>query len=373
MSRQSRKWLAAAILVLAIAGGLFTLSVQSGKRADQIRVLQVGDETIYANEAMVYWKLMRSEFERMGGEEIWDLQVLGIDPQQTAMDRVLESIIRIKVIQPLTSSLKDEEVQPLEVQVDALKRLLGDRYMAQHQIDEALLWQITEENYKAYRYEKDAKFLAGSNEEEIAQKQRDAFSIYDMLDQDLYLQVAGIQSIMFYTGQWVEGVWVSYSDVQKALILEEAQKQYETLTPKNFAQAAASYDAAKEENPVLTQGAVQHRRGKYGYIYRGQVEQQAASIIFATPMGEITPIIETEYGYLIVRVVTYAQPSQTDRSEYERQLEAAKEAYRVQLIEELKMERLEEEWQRMEEETRIQRWSEKWQTYIRQGGNEDEV
>ena len=36
----------------------------------------------------------------------------------------------------------------------------------------------------------------------------------------------------------------------------------------------------------------------------------------------------------------------------------------MQLMEELKHERLEEEWQRLEEETLIRRWDEKWTAYI---------
>ncbi len=369
MSRHSRKWLLGAALITVLVTGLLTLSLQSGKRADQIRILQVGDEMVYVNEAMVYWHLLCGEFENMATEEIWDLQILGIDPRQTAMDRVLESIVRIKVIQPLVSSLKEEEVQALQAQVELLKQELGQEYMDRHQIDEMLLRQIVEENYKAYRYEKEAKFLAGSNEEQIMQKQRETFAIYEVLNRQQYLKTAVVRSVMLYTGQWADGEWISYSDVQKELILEEAKALHEQLTPENFGQIMKERKD-EQENPVFSQGAVQHRRGGYGYLYYGQIDSSAAETIFQTPLGEVTPVMETDYGYLMVQVISCCAPTQADEAEYEKQLEAAKEAYRMRLMEELKHERLEEEWQRLEEETRIRRWDEKWVSYVQEAVKE---
>ncbi|MCI8633794.1 MAG: hypothetical protein HFE64_09995 [Lachnospiraceae bacterium] len=364
MSRHGRKWLLGAALTAMLAAGLLILSLQSGKRADQIRILQVGDEMVYANEAMVYWHLLCNEFEGMATEEIWDLQILGLDPKQTAMDRVLESIVRIKAIQPLVSSLKEGEAEALQAQVERLQRELGQAYMDKHQIDEALLRQILEENYKAYRYEKEAKFLAGSNEEQIAQRQREAFAVYEVLDRQQYLQTAAVRFLMMYTGQWADGEWISYSDAQKELILQEAEELHAQLTPETFGQMVKEREEAEQENPVFSQGAVQHKKGEYGYLYYGQIDPEAAEIIFQTSLGEITPVIETEYGYLIVQVISYCTPTPTDEMEYEKQLESAKEAYRMQLMEELKHERLEEEWQRLEEETLIRRWDEKWTAYI---------
>lgn len=365
-NRQGRKrLLLIALLLVLLAGGLL-LRGQVQPEAGQIKVLQVDEETVYANEAMIYWKLMQTEFEKMGTESIWDLTMIGADPQQTAMDRVMESIIRVKTMQSLAGSLRSREEQELAGRAQELADRLGQDYMNQHDIDEALLLQVLRENYKAYRYESNAKFLAGSNEEEIERQLEETFGVYELLDQDVYLQSAMIMPMMFYTGQWVEEEWVSYSDAQKALILEDAEKLKDRLTAKNFKDMAQrqSDDGSLENNPVFDEGCVQHKLESYGYVYRGQIQADTAAAIFSTKPGQITDIIETEYGYLIVKVIHYQPANDSDKQFYASQLEAARETYRGELMEELRKQRLEEEWQRLEEESDIQRWDERWQEYL---------
>lgn len=369
MSRRGRKWLTAAALIVAFIGGGLLLRQQVQPEADEIRVLQVGEEAVYANEAMVYYRLMQEEFERIGTKDIWELDILGIDPRQTALDRVMESIIRVKIVQSLAGALKEREEQDIEEKAALLAEQLGAEFMERYHIDQDLLRQILRENYKAFRYEKDAKFLPGSNEEEIEQKLEETFAIYEVLDQQTYLQTAMITPMMFYTGEWVEGEWVSYSDAQKALILEEVQALYGEMSAETFREYAQTYgDSWKiEDNPVFAQGQVQNLREQYGYVYRGQIEEEVAKKIFTTRPGRMTDILETEYGYLIVKVIAFYDVTPADTEEYAKQLEASREAYRAQLMENLKAQRLEEEWRRLEEESEIQRWDDRWEEFVRAG------
>lgn len=368
ISRRGRKWPAAAALTMLLLAAAIIVPLNGCTQPDQKEVLRVNGESVSISEAMVYYELMRTEFERIGTEEIWDLEIIGLDPQQTAMDRVLESIVRVKVIQSLGGSLKSSEEQNIREKADHLASVLGEAYMEKHCIDQPLLEKIVRENYQAYRYEQDAKFLPGSNEEEIENKLKETFAAYEYLDQRTYLQSAAILPMMFYTGEWVEGEWVSYSEAQKALILEEAAKLRENLTPANFREISRQESDCwtVEGNPVFEQGAIRHPRQDLGIVYYGQMEQETAEAIFSTPPGEITDILETPYGYLIVRVVMYPAFTDAAFSEYEEQLRSARETERARIINELKKQRLEEEWQRLEEESEIQYFSDVWEEYIRQ-------
>ena len=367
MSRRSRKWLAAALLTLLLVGGSLYLVGKHAQRPDQMEILNVNGEAVCINEAMVYYKMMQMEFEQIGSSSIWDLEISGLDPQQTAMDRVMESMIRVKVIQSLAGSLKEKEEESIQEKADQLEKVLGRSYMETHGIYRELVEKVMLENYKAYRYEKDAKFLPGSNEEEIENKLQETFAAYDYLDQSIYLQKASIMPMMFYTGQWVEGEWVSYSDAQKVLILEEAQEIRDGLEEKNFTEIARwrSDCWEIEGNPVFSQGAIQNQLMDYGIVYRGQVQTEAADVIFRTKQGEITDVIETKYGYLIVKVLSYPSESPNESMDYEEQLKAARETYKAKIMEELKKQRLEEEWQRLEDESEIQRYDERWESYVR--------
>ena len=104
--RQSRKkigWIALMMLIIAGFLGLYLYP----KRPDQVMVLQVNEEQISVSEAMIYHRLMQRQFEIMASEEIWNLDILGLDPLQTEMERVLESIIRVKAIQPAAGVIND--------------------------------------------------------------------------------------------------------------------------------------------------------------------------------------------------------------------------------------------------------------------------
>ena len=365
-SRPSRKKKQLIVLGLVIVLG-FILLLQYDNRPDQIEVLSVNEEAVYASEAMVYYKLMELEFERMGSENIWKLDILGLDPQQTAMDRVMQSIIRVKVIQSLVGELAPEEEQEVQEKAKQLEALLGETYMVQHRIDRPLLEKVIRENYKAYRYQEDAKFLPGSNEYEIEQKLKEAFGRYELLDKEQYLRTVAVQPMMFYTGEWVEGEWVSYPEAQKAVILEEVEKLQKQINLISYSFFNQSYgDNPKvEDNPVFAQGAIQHELMSYNRVYYGQIEPKAAEAIFATGVGEVSDLIESEYGYLLVRVVSYPSVSENDMQTYERLLHEARENYRAQLMQELRTQRLEEEWRRLENESVIRRYDERWEEYVR--------
>lgn len=360
------RWVGGLVVVLLLLGTLIWLSGRRQQRPDRLLVLQVADQQVYVNEAMVYWRLMQEEFERLGSESVWDLEILGASPEQIALDRVLESIVRIKVSQPLTRQLTEQEESKVQEKAQQLGNWLGADFMEMHAIDAELLEQIVEENYKVYCYEQEVQFSAGSNEEEINQRLQEQFANYDYLDQEYYLSKAMIRTMMFYTGQWVEDQWVTYSEAQKELIHEEAWRIKRMVTADNFVKTAKMYSDnwTMADNPVFSYGAVQHEQSDYGYVYRGQMEPEVSEAVFNTGWGKVSNVLETDYGYLIVYVMAFNDAQESDYIAYEEQLAAAKQEFREQSIEELKSQRLEEEWQRLETESDVQRFGAVLSEYI---------
>lgn len=347
-----------ALLLLAAAFFLYRAGRERAKDPEKTLVLEVGEEKVYLPEAMVYYELTRRSFQEMGGEGVFDLGILGIDPNQTAFDRAMASMIRVKVVLPLSGSIHQDELRRVHTRAQILKGRLGEEFLARHGIDEALLERIMEENYLAYRYEQDVRFLASDFEEEINQGLQEAYGRYDAISQEEYLYNIALKSMMFYTGQWVAEEWVSYSDTQQAMIREEAQRVRDLLTPRNFTGAGESFaDSIElENNPVFHAGEVISPYTGEGWVYLGQIQEEAAGVIRELSQGQISPIIETPYGYLITYVSGRRDPRPADYGQYEAQLKAAREAYRSELIESLKTQRMEEEWQRLEEESEIRRY-----------------
>ncbi len=364
-NRRSRKIVGWIVLTMLIAGGMLWL-YSYPQRPDQIVVLEVNEEEISVSEAMIYHRLMQKQFETMGSENIWDLDILGLDPEQTEMERVLESIIRVKAIQPSAGLTDEAEEQEVIHKANRLESLLGQEYMQEHSIGRELIEKVVRENYLAYRYEKKATFLPGSNEEEIEEKMNDIFVRYEHLNVEQYMRPVTLAPMMFYTGEWVEGEWVTYSEAQKADILEMVQRIYDNLDRSNFRDYAEGFadSIVTEDNPVFAEGVVQNSQMNYGTVYFGQMKQEVAEKVWSTESGSISEPIETEYGYLIVKVITFLPSRESDAQVYEEQLEKIKEEYRSRVIEELKDQRMEEEWQRLEQESEVLRHEEVWENYV---------
>ena len=114
------------LIVLLVVGGYFLQRYT--QRPDQATILEVNDDKVSISEAMVYYRLMELEFERMGSEKIWNLEILGLDPEQTALERVMESMIRIKAIKASAGSLSPQEASGLEELTEELAEILGKEY-----------------------------------------------------------------------------------------------------------------------------------------------------------------------------------------------------------------------------------------------------
>ena len=352
------------LIVLLVVGGYFLQRYT--QRPDQATILEVNDDKVSISEAMVYYRLMELEFERMGSEKIWNLEILGLDPEQTALERVMESMIRIKAIKASAGSLSPQEASGLEELTEELAEILGKEYCEKHYIDDEVIEKVVQENYLAYRYEAEATFLPGSNEGEIEEKLYHTFARYDNLNVEQYTRSIRLKPMMFYTGEWVEGEWVTYSEAQKAMILEEVLRIYDNLDAERFTAFSNEFADSIEiqDNPVFAQGAVQHPRMNFETVYFGQMEPGVAEKILYTPIGEVSELIETPYGYLIVMVVSLSPSTAYDIQSYQKILMDVKEAYRDEIMEQLKSQRMEEEWQRLEKESSIRRHDAKWEAYM---------
>lgn len=343
--------------------------IRDRQTPEKLKVLEIDQQAVYINEAMIYYRLMQDAFEQKGGEDIWTLDVLGVDVRQTALDRVLESIIRIKTAAKAAgkaSSYEEEEITRLK---EVLKSYLGEEYCLIHEIDDQTLMKVAEDNYLAYRYEHNVRFLYSEIEDDIQSGMAERFGIYDNTrTMNDYLSRVILEPIMFYTGTFVEGEWTVYPAVQREQILQYAETVREAITTKNYYTMRKQFadTSSVTDNPVFQRGEVICPEERFGQVYRGQIDRSVRDQIFSLKIGEISPIIETPYGYLIVRITGFRDPMEQDRQEFERQLTLAKAQYRSELTEELKARRLSSELDRLVEESTLVRYDDLFAEYVRE-------
>lgn len=364
--RKNARWISRCFLAILLITLMVVTTVSGSRQEEDDVILKVNGQSVHANEALVYWKLVKKSFVRIGSDRVWDLDMMGMDARQTAVDRTLASIIRVKTAQEDVGEVTETDVVRIEQTVDKLQQDLGTIYMQKNGIDRSLLETVITENYLVSRYEENANFRTSDFDEEISQNLEDKFGAYDGYDKEEYLKTAIIRPLMFYTGQWSDDTWTSYPDAQKEQIYNKVLALRQRLDTDNFSTLGAQADETTVENdPALTEGAVTSDYMQYGDVYKGQMDPQAAEVIFSTKIGEITPVIETSYGYMIAYVTGFREPGSDDLITYKRQLKQARYRYRLDLLDSLKEQRLEEEWERLENEADIESYPDKLSRYIK--------
>lgn len=320
-------------------------------------MLAIDGEEVSIEEVQLYLDLTKKAFEKTGGEEVWSISLAGRDPEQTAVDTAMESLIRTKILsrQVPASDLTEEDRQAIRQSTNALFTSLHKEKI-QCDLTKQQLFRCMEESYRAWLYRKSMVFLPGSQEEELEYQVAERFMRYDTIDEPTYLQRIELDAIMIYTGQWIDDRWVEYPQAQlkeKQTRIEEAKKLLETGSAFEDVGKVYSEDSSLQENLLLHEGAIQADTETTPVLYRGQIQTDLADILFRTPAGEYTDIISTQYGYIIVYVKNYSDAEPEDYEIFRQQLAQAKEQYRVSLLQELSEVQFESEYERLKTEVEV--------------------
>lgn len=350
------------LLLLLLAG-----CSQKAEPVDTVLMTIDGVE-VDESEGRLYLEMTRRIYEEKGGAEIWDMSLGGRDSAKTAAENALDSLIRTKVTarEFEASRLSDSDRRNIERSVASLRSAIGQEKLAEWGFKERDLERFMEESYRAYRFERSMSFLPGSMESKLDSQVEERYIAYEVADQETYLQKVRMDAIMIYTGEWIDGIWVSYPNTQAEEKLAMMQRAVDFIQGgASFATARRWYseDDSLRDNPLLTEGAVICETEE-GILYQGQIQNELANGIFKTPVGEMTEILETAYGYILVKVEGFDEPQGSDYAAYEEQLEKARQEYRALLEKELGEEQLESEYQRVLNNADIRIHEDVWQRIV---------
>ncbi len=329
-------------------------------------IVNTGGVKVYEEEALIYLRLTLMEYEEIAGENVWDLSPGGRDAFQMAADNALDSVIRVKLVQPDNGVVSQSVHTKLSAKVVELKEKLGEAWIKKMDISDVMLYRILAENYWAAEFESKLKYDAGDIAKDIDARVENAFAEYNDTDTEIYLQKVRLQSIMCYTGEWVEGVWIQYPEErqkEKQILMEEVSKRIKE--GEDFSQLCKEYNEMREfGNPLFSQGIFKNRDG--GFFYRGQIYADLVEQIFRLSEGQCSEVIETEYGYLIVKVQKYPERSEQDLLIYKNTLANEKLEYRNELIATLRKQKIEEEVERLRQGTRVEVQYTEWDKILRE-------
>ncbi len=248
-------------------------------------IFKIESEVCTRPEVMLYLTNMQNIYEGVYGEQIWETESDGVSIQESLKETVLARISRVKVLKLLAKeqgvSLNKEEEQRAK---DA-----GKEYFETLSDEEIKILGVTEK-------------LVVSMYEEYAL----ADKVYQYLIQDVNPEISDddartitVSHIMIRTyHEDLNGEIKPYSDVAKAEALERAQEVYDMArSGEDFGQLVVSYN----EDTV---SSLSFRKGEMPASY------EVAAFNLAT--DEISSVVETEYGYYIIKCTNTFNREETD-------------------------------------------------------------
>ena len=265
------------ILVLSLLGCADReIIITTGFQSNEL--MRINEESCFLPEMMLYLTTVQNQYEMVYGEDIWNESKDGVLLKDKVKDMVLAKVAQIKVMNLMAASyglsLSEEE----ENKVSAVSL---DFYASLNETERNLIGVSEEDIYNIYC------------EYALADK------VYDYVIRDINPEISDdeartitVEQILIKTyATDAKGKIVEYSDNMKKEALEQANyiRELALSGEDSFEALAAKYNEGEE---------VTYNFG------RGQMAESFENAAFSLDKDEISEVVETEYGYHIIKCIS---------------------------------------------------------------------
>lgn len=255
-----------------------TSTIENGQIPMDAVVLTVGDTSITYGDALLYILQVVNQYEPSFGEGLWGFQV---DENSTfedmAKDEIINQLSQLSIIaseaEKLEISLSGDEKDEINDSVRDYLSKITEKDQKKYNITEDMVYQVVADNYLAEKV-----FAIVTNK------------VNTDISDDEAKQMVVQQLVVLTNGTDKLGTKVSKSEEEKKAAKTKASNLLkEAKKAKDFASFASS-------NSDLDQ--VEYTLGKGD-------NKEIEDVAFALEDGQISKVIETSYGYVILRCVDH--------------------------------------------------------------------
>ncbi|MBQ7066368.1 MAG: peptidylprolyl isomerase [Lachnospiraceae bacterium] len=263
-------------------------------------VFRIGKSSCTLPEIKVYLTNIQNQYESIYGPQIWNTKLEDTTLQEKVKDTVIARVAQIKTM-----------------------NLLAESYQVTlSETEEKLVSQATEEYYSSLS-EEEITYMGVDKEciENLYKEYALAHKIYYSIIQDVNPEISDdeartITVKLIYLKNYAldgQGNKVPYTDVTKT---ETLQKAKEIL---DLAKAGEDFDTliskySEDENSTYSFG-------------KGEMEQAFEEAAFNLSTDAISDVVETEYGYYIIKCVSTFDRKETDANKVKIVEQRKKEAF----------------------------------------------
>lgn len=293
MKKKQHKF-AAVFLALALAAG--SLSGCGGGEGigtkvvlttgfDRDEVFRIETSTCSIPEIMVYLTNIQNRYESVYGTEIWNTHVDGVTLEQNVKDIALAQIARIKTMNLMAErykvELEDEEEAKVENAADTYFGSLSDAEIEKLGVSKKTISQMYKEFALA---EKVYQYTIKDINPEISDDEARTITVQHILIKTYALDGTGKK--------------IEYTDQAKQSAYEEACEVY------GLVQEGEDFDE-------LIRRYSEDSKSTYSFG-KGEMDAAFETAAFNLGKDEISEIVETEFGYHIIKCLNTFDKDETD-------------------------------------------------------------
>ena len=250
-------------------------------------IFRIEDISCTLPELMVYLTNTQNQYESVYGEEIWKVDLDGVSLEQNVKDTVLAKIAQVKTMNLLADNyqvfLDDGEKEKAGRAAEEYYNTLTDREREILQVDTQLIAQLYEEYARA---EKVYEFLIRDINPEISDDEARTITVEHILIKTYAKDGTG-KKIPYTT----EAKEAAYAKAEEILAMARDTEHY------NFEDLIQEYN----EDSVST-----YSFGK------GEMDPAFEEAAFNLETDEISSIVESQYGYHIIKCLNTFDKTETD-------------------------------------------------------------
>lgn len=314
-TRESRRVLKRAVVFFLCCLMLFSFCGCGKENADTKLVLTTGFKkneifciegmSCTLPEAMVYLTNAQEQYENVFGKEIWEKDLSGagngLSLEEDVKETVLAQLAQIKTMNLLANeqgvSLGESEWKKVQAAAKEYYASLNETEIAKMQVDEEIIEKLYAElalAYKVYEY------IIRDINPEISDDEARTITVQHILIKTYTLDGTGKK--------------IDYSEADK----EEARKQAERIL------ALARKQDSNFEELVFTYNEGEKSTWSFG---KGEMNKEFEDIAFNLETGEISSVIESEYGYHILKCISTFNREETEANKIKIVEKRKKEAF----------------------------------------------